>query len=197
MNEIFEKISADNPRGALFPDETPFLLSLIPTAVKVSKTLVEIGTLRGRTARLIAILLDALDLPGSILSIDPSPRIPSNSTSSLSIDGRVIYIRMLSTEAAKHLVILPSLVFIDGCHCFECCTNDIDAWANRISTGGFLVFHDATDDGHKVDPTQTQHSDETTFGVGRAIEQNRFLKEHFEWHDAAHNGHIVAFKRIS
>jgi hypothetical protein len=61
------------------------------------------------------------------------------------LDGEVDYIPV---EGDTHEVAFEGyadLVFVDAGHALDSVTQDIQAWAKRISSGGYLVFHDYSD----------------------------------------------------
>ncbi len=49
---------------------------------------------------------------------------------------------MTSRQARKKIKTLARLVFIDACHDYEAVKDDIQLWADSVSSHGYLVFHD-------------------------------------------------------
>jgi len=60
------------------------------------------------------------------------------------LDG--IDIAFVESESQTYLEKNPAepyhLVFVDGCHTFECVQQDIEIFAPHIAAGGLLIFHD-------------------------------------------------------
>jgi len=56
--------------------------------------------------------------------------------------GRVKRIWGDSKMVGKNWPVKVDLVFVDGDHTLEGCAGDIEAWADHIRSGGYMLFHD-------------------------------------------------------
>jgi len=85
------------------------------------------------------------------------------------LEPRVTIMRTRSLDAAAALEdsgVQLDWVYIDACHAFEDCLQDLRAWSRLLRTGGALMGHDFVDDGtHEMEQ----------FGVHTAVE--RFADE--------------------
>lgn len=59
------------------------------------------------------------------------------------LHGRYQLIRQTSVNASKWIGDgILSLLFIDGDHSYEACSNDVRHWAPKVISGGVIMFHD-------------------------------------------------------
>jgi len=56
-------------------------------------------------------------------------------------------IKGFSYDAAKDFNEPIGMLFIDGCHCYECVKKDFLLWSPKIIKDGLIIFHDAGFDG--------------------------------------------------
>lgn len=56
--------------------------------------------------------------------------------------GDAVFLHGDSAEIAKIFHSRFAFVFIDGCHCIDCASADINSWAPKIVSGGWLLLHD-------------------------------------------------------
>jgi hypothetical protein len=72
--------------------------------------------------------------------------------------------------------------FIDGCHCFECASNDIETYGPKLASGGYLIVHDTTEraSGGKADQWYHDKGNPRKFGVIKAVKNSKVLNEQFE-----------------
>lgn len=111
------------------------------------KTIVEVGSWKGRSTKMLALMTDGVvwsidDLTGE--ADDPDPELNTNFYVNLTPEvetGKVRVIRRPSTEAAK-MIEKADMVFIDACHEYPAPKNDIEAW-RPVVNGGLLCGHDA------------------------------------------------------
>lgn len=71
---------------------------------------------------------------------------------------------------------------IDGCHCYDCCISDINAYAPKIVSGGFLLIHDTNLKASSTQKSQHYHDINNCrkFGVVEGIKDATFLHENFD-----------------
>jgi hypothetical protein len=76
--------------------------------------------------------------------IDPFAKRPPFTETPDIPDVRFIHIPMFSHEAYKQFAMKNSVhwVFVDGCHCAQCVTRDIELYAPLLPPGGEMAFHD-------------------------------------------------------
>lgn len=64
-------------------------------------------------------------------------------------------------------------LFVDGCHCEECVTRDIEAWVPKVVPGGLVLFHDFAEEYTRVETPpgggQRYHGDTRRIGVWDAV----------------------------
>jgi len=143
---------------------------------------VEIGTNTGRTARGIMTALNSLGLgPVEYVGVDPGAHAATcwNAnvvTSRAGQSHRLRFFNVPSVEAAREVAAgSVAFAFVDGCHCEECASVDMDTWAPRIAPGGFLCLHDS----HPALTGRKQknwgHERRRPIGVRNAIESRSAL----------------------
>lgn len=70
-------------------------------------------------------------------------------------------------------------VFVDGCHCYECCKQDIEEWGRNIELNGLMLIHDCHPQYIRYRKTQAYHGSAQPFGVWQARCHAKYLHEHF------------------
>ena len=165
--------------GVITDDDKAVLVdSLRVTSVNLGNkkgTIVEVGTLRGKTTK--GILNVVLDLGWniSLVTIDKDPRC------------RVSWMRLCGGLELESFFVAGTnpdalrdvdeilWAFVDGCHCEECVAKDIRAIAPKIPVGGQICFHDA---GPQVEVGMLVHEryhgdgKKRLYGVTTAIEKS-------------------------
>ena len=106
------------------------------------------------------------------------------------------FLLMTTTEAAAQVALELDWVFLDACHCFECCSTDINLWGAKLRVGGVLVVHDTTPRRVKYDKL-FQHNKTRKYGVVQAVERSRSLKMNFIklWEVVSQNG-IQVYEKV-
>lgn len=59
--------------------------------------------------------------------------------------GRFICGDFHTPEVYKQIEGNCNLLFIDGCHCQQCCALDFTLYAPKVEPGGIILFHDTCD----------------------------------------------------
>lgn len=72
-----------------------------------------------------------------------------------------------------------SWIFVDGCHCFECCHGDLILAKTLVHPGGFLIVHD-TDPRHDQGPKDQNYHGKPgrAFGVQKALKEARLEEDY-------------------
>lgn len=94
-----------------------------------------------------------------------------------------------SWEAAKRFQDNSvSWCLVDACHCYECCSKDLNAWAPKISSSGFLLIHDT---GQQQKWSQWYHDKDNprSFGVTNAVRDCSSLHSGFKLVYEVKTGH--------
>lgn len=136
------------------------------------KCVVEIGSLRGRSASMLAVGLRAAGSNSLLISIDPHVEQPDNlshvrlALRQIGEEDRLVQIRRTSDQVC-HLLgrEIASLIFIDGDHSYEQVLTDFHSYRNLLAPGGCMVFHDYGFGNHNGLP-------DTHPGVRRAIDEH-------------------------
>jgi hypothetical protein len=143
----------------------------------------EVGTWEAVTSEQIAAYLSHQGEPMTYIGVDINPEAESFwkqkvSPWSQNSELRTEFFTGDSRELHNKISEL-SWVLIDGCHCFECVTDDIRNWASKVVVGGHAVFHDSTP--RRVELRKTsQHNRTRRFGVYQAITASKLLKTQFK-----------------
>lgn len=144
----------DQLEGQLSIEETHFLL----TRARNMRTIVEIGSYRGKSCALLAL---GSAPNGHVTAIDPhlsttgagatnynaiDERVFHETMTRHNVTDRVLHIVQTSHEARSHW---PNdkpidLLWIDGDHSYEGLTTDLTDWAPLVRPGGLLAAHDYT-----------------------------------------------------
>jgi predicted O-methyltransferase YrrM len=108
-------------------------------------TYLEIGSLEGGSALLVASALDTLQAPGRIALIEPEPRIRPDVWARLA--PRATLVRGFSPQAIPEAVDALGgpieLALIDGDHSVEGARADAEGVLARMAPGGYMLFHNA------------------------------------------------------
>ena len=150
-------------RGSQFLHWIKYHLGLEPAATQTTgaersalskhacgcRCLVEIGVFEGVTS---LVLREAMDPAGTLHCVDPFFKGSLGISYEFSIsrkeiaksrNGSVIFLPLLSHEAARGWKEPVDMIFIDGDHSDECVRKDWAGWAPHIVPGGFVAFHDS------------------------------------------------------
>ena len=109
------------------------------------RNVLEIGTHKGGSARIISAAMDDYGSKGRIVCVDPTPMIPEASWNALK--HRAIVIAERSPEAlrsARQAAGEPfDFALIDGHHSYEAVIADTDGTLENLVPGSFILYHDA------------------------------------------------------
>lgn len=131
------------------PLEGCVLHALAQWSAPRGRCVVEIGSLRGQSAAMLARALRGAGSRAHLVSIDPHSDQPLNrdhvrlALAAIGEDRRLVQIASTSDEAAG--LLRPgsaSLIFIDGDHAREQVAADFRNYRDALAPGGCLVFHD-------------------------------------------------------
>jgi len=136
----FEEIwlKAREVPGYYVPEQSRFLYE---AACKCSGNMLEIGTLKGRSASVLAAA--AAQTRSTLVCVDPSVTEAAETLGTYDIP--LILLRMSSLDAAGILNLTYSLIHIDGAHEDSPDAGprvDCRIWLPRLRPGGFACFHD-------------------------------------------------------
>ena len=133
--------------GYLYPHEAIFLYWLARDSPG-DGTIVEVGSMRGRSALCMAMGLRKRG-NGKIFAIDPHVYNTENelrgNIAHFGLDHHIEPIVAPSIESANQWKRPLDVVFLDGDHSRSAIKADVEAWVPHIKAGGFLVLHDSTD----------------------------------------------------
>lgn len=132
--------------------------SLLCEHVPEKKVLVEVGVFEGFTTRLLA---EAADHDAIVYGVDPffagrigiswGLRIATAVNRKHLANGRLRFVRALSTEVGSSIPDTVDFVFIDADHSLDGISADWMFWSKRCRPGGVIALHDtipcARDDG--------------------------------------------------
>ncbi len=140
---------------------------------------IEVGSLRGRSASMFAMALYSVGSDAPIISIDPHGDQPCNldhvrvSLSQIGQERRLIQIPYTSDKAGPW--IRPesaSLIYIDGDHTYHPVVSDIKIYRDLLAPGGCIAFHDYGFGKHNGQPDP--HPD-----VRRTVDELMFGQDNF------------------
>jgi predicted O-methyltransferase YrrM len=104
----------------------------------------EIGTLEGGSALIVAAALDALDSKGRIFCVDPAPKVASEHLARL--QARATFLQSHSPGILPQALRLAGgpfdLVLIDGDHTYAGVLGDAHAVLPCTRPGSYILFHD-------------------------------------------------------
>lgn len=161
------------PRGAVTIHDWRALVGSLKDAIPVAQRehagFVELGVLHAQTTENIFKVLDAFGCGGPLLSVD-SAKSSEQQYHSRKFPPSVygVFKRLLSWEAASAVAITGyrvAWIFIDACHCFDCVSRDIAAWAPLVVPGGVMAFHDSGQE--QIDAKQLVHERYHADGIVR------------------------------
>ena len=177
-------------KGIIYKDEAKLLLEY---SLFAASPVVEVGTLRGGTALLLAMNLWLYSREAIVISIDKVTRWHRTYNKWLqkgNIDllelKRLFFLKGDACQIIEDQDIKPGMVFLDGCHCYDCVMKDIAQLRDRIQPGGYWAFHDIALEG-SVQPKKLIHGGRL-FQVAKAITDSA-LNE-FSLIDETHNMHV-------
>ena len=133
---------------------------------------VEVGVWQAKTSRMILEVLKDEMRPARMLNLDITIRAEvkwRKRCASFNVQNvfRKFHRGTLSDAVKKGMIQVGDVafLFIDGCHCVDCVTEDLETARDLICDRGLLLVHD-TDPEHEFGPKdQTYHGDKRGFGV--------------------------------
>ena len=132
---------------------------------------VEIGVKRAGTSRLLLAELSALGRPADLIGVDIASAAKSWWARRMPKSDGPVRARFVQLKGYKAAAMIDNvaLLFLDGCHCFECVHAEIKAWRLRVRVGGFMVFHDTLPRLQAKKPKAALHDESRGYGVLAAI----------------------------
>ncbi len=178
--------------GGNKPSERHALLETIEEATKFPGVnwFVELGTFKGINARNFIVALNKLEHACLFASVDFNPfnkRLhfyPKKEWESRceNIIGHCVQY-FFQGKTVDRAVSFPTnriaWLFIDACHCFQCVSEEIAAYAPKLMSGGYMLFHDTNTEQHEQ--WVTHQDNPRRGGVGKAIKQSAVLHSDFEF----------------
>ena len=130
----------------------------------------EIGTLKGGSALIVAAAMDATDSAGRLVCIDPEPQIAPEHWSRL--EHRTTLLEGFSPEIlprAQEIAGGPfDFVLVDGDHTYDGVKRDAEGVLQFVADGAYLLFHDSffPDIARALQDFGTQYADQVVdFGT--------------------------------
>jgi len=149
--------------GRLRPEDE---LKLFELASFVQGPVLEIGTLYGRSAAIIASALKRSGKDVQFVSVDIEPQVQAETRRRLEEAGLADFVSLFSGTCddffREHPGFQPALVFIDGDHSYDGVRRDLEALEDHVPTSGLVLFHDFLDE-RNDDP------DDDDYGVTGAV----------------------------
>jgi predicted O-methyltransferase YrrM len=127
-------------------------------------TYLEIGSLEGGSAMVVASALEIAGSPGRIAMIEPEPRIRPEVWARL--ESRATLLRAYSPQAVPEAIAALGgpieLALIDGDHSVDGCRADAEGVLPHLAPGAYVLFHDAIfgDVERAIDEFVAAHPDE-------------------------------------
>jgi len=124
----------------------------------------EIGTLKGGSALVVATAMDALDTTGRLVCVDPKPQIDPEHWKRL--EHRTTLLQGISPDILPHAYEAAGgsfdLVLIDGDHTRAGVVRDANGVLPFVADGAYLLFHDSffPDVAQGIHDFVAQHSDQ-------------------------------------
>lgn len=170
-----EALAGAKRHSVMVDDERAALLRAVRAAPTVDGRLrvVEIGVKRAGTSLLLLSELDAMGREADLYGVDVASsaknwwgrRMPSKAGV-----VRTKFLHAKGFKAADHFAQdSVSLVFLDGCHCYDCVFAEISAWRLCVRVGGFMVFHDTLPRLQAKPGRSKTHDERTGYGILEAI----------------------------
>jgi predicted O-methyltransferase YrrM len=127
----------------LTPSERMLLFTLI-YSLRPERYL-EIGTLKGGSAMLVAAAMDAADYPGRIVCVDKSPQVSPEIWDRLKSRASMVVgdAKDVLPEAQRIAGAPFDFIFIDGDHREDPVVRDATKAAAVLAPGGYMLFHDS------------------------------------------------------
>ena len=176
------------------PVEGCVLHALAQWKAHLGECVIEVGSLRGCSASVLAGALRGARSDARIISVDPHTEQPNNlehvklALRQIGEERRLVQITAPSDQA--HKILRPAVashIFIDGDHSYEQALADFENFRGLLAPGGCIAFHDYGFGAHNGLP---EHHP----GVGQAVREHVLNAPDFEPVLLAHTLFVV--KRI-
>jgi hypothetical protein len=170
--------------------EREALIRTIELAAEIKQdnpVFVELGTFKGINARNFICALNNLNVNGNFYSVDFNPfnkrlhfypKVEWEKRCSILIGSCTQdFLEGKTVDRAKDFEDNSIVwLFVDACHCFECVRDEIEVYTPKVVPGGYMLFHDTAT---RQDGQWVTHEPPRQYGVLKAIQQSKTLKENF------------------
>ena len=164
----------DENRWSMGPQEALFLCSLLTTIR--ARVVVEIGTNLGHSTLFMCHALRSVGYPEAVLhtfEISDRAAVARSHLARYGYDAFAHVHRASSTSrkaaAVRERVAPIDAILIDGDHSFEGSYADFLFWTDAVRPGGFLIFHDVSEEFEK---TYLEHGVRSVYTTIRTIEES-------------------------
>ena len=166
----------------MWPDlvEGCILHALAQWNARLGECVIEVGSLRGRSASVMANALRSVESNAKIISVDPHTEQPHNlehvrlALRQIGEERRLVQVTAPSDQGHKLLRPgIASLIFIDGDHSYEQALADFENFRSLLAPGGCMAFHDYGYGAHNGLP-------ELHAGVGKTVREHVLTSGDFE-----------------
>ena len=145
--------------------------------------LVEIGTCRGKTGRVIIDIMNRTRRKSIFYTVDIVERVGVEEVKGMFEDSEYVRGGTLLGGSMGVKNFLPEKIhwiFIDGCHCYECVNAEIKEYVPRVVPGGFVLFHDCAKVQDNSSYVEKYHGDKRNIGIFRAVHENKKILSDFK-----------------
>ena len=138
----------DIKKPKIHPEEFPiFGESVLSAWEKASGCYVEIGTNKAKGTAALMQLFSRYQLTATIHTIDLAEYAQAAFLAQwkkfgVDLDVFFLYGSSHDPEIIDRVKEGICWLWIDGCHCFDCVSTDIELWFPKVVDGGFILFHD-------------------------------------------------------
>lgn len=158
-----------------------FIGSLEHAAQLKSGNYCEIGVKHAGSSLCITQVLNALNREASLICLDVDPKAEEHFKKNVPQDGpcKSKFIKGCSWKKADEVPNDLAWLFIDGCHCYDCTKNDIEAFVPKVRKDGIVIMHDCDYRVQLRPPSQKCGGGRKKVGVYDAMMKTPALTEHF------------------